>query len=181
MNIADDPTQVSGGGSWREQDVIRRIPIIVTGAAPALLRLSAHALLHLSCRPGSARHAAGSGTFAKWNYSISQAEASYPSWRQACRSTRRSCFLSFGLLLLAGLLAGSHTESNIESSKDCIVISPPLQATTSARCMRRSSAAVAWRSSTGSPTGRTCSPSCSRCTRWDSIVCNLLLLRLEYF
>lgn len=31
MNICDAPTQVSGGGTWREQDFIRRIPIIVTG------------------------------------------------------------------------------------------------------------------------------------------------------
>jgi hypothetical protein len=31
MNIADDPTQVSGGGSWRQGDIIRRIPIILTG------------------------------------------------------------------------------------------------------------------------------------------------------
>lgn len=31
MNIADNPTQVSGGGAWREQDTLRRIPIILTG------------------------------------------------------------------------------------------------------------------------------------------------------
>lgn len=31
MNIADDPTQVSGGGTWRVNDTLRRIPIILTG------------------------------------------------------------------------------------------------------------------------------------------------------
>lgn len=31
MNICDDPTRVSTGQNWREQDVIRRVPIIVTG------------------------------------------------------------------------------------------------------------------------------------------------------
>lgn len=31
MNICDDPTRVAGGGNWREMDIIRRIPIIVTG------------------------------------------------------------------------------------------------------------------------------------------------------
>ncbi|MEW5300161.1 MAG: hypothetical protein WDW36_003110 [Sanguina aurantia] len=31
MNICDDPTRVSTGQNWREQDIIRRVPIIVTG------------------------------------------------------------------------------------------------------------------------------------------------------
>jgi len=32
MNICDSPTRVSIAQGWRENDVIQRIPIIVTGA-----------------------------------------------------------------------------------------------------------------------------------------------------
>jgi hypothetical protein len=31
MNICDDPNRVSIGAGWRENDTIRRVPIIVTG------------------------------------------------------------------------------------------------------------------------------------------------------
>lgn len=31
MNICDNPTRVSVGQGWMENDVIRRVPIIVTG------------------------------------------------------------------------------------------------------------------------------------------------------
>jgi len=31
MNICDNPTRVAGAGNWREGDIIRRVPIIVTG------------------------------------------------------------------------------------------------------------------------------------------------------
>lgn len=31
MNICDDPNRVSAGQDWREQEYLRRIPIIVTG------------------------------------------------------------------------------------------------------------------------------------------------------
>lgn len=31
MNICDDPNRVSVGAGWRENDTIRRVPIIVTG------------------------------------------------------------------------------------------------------------------------------------------------------
>ena len=39
MNIADDPTQVSGGGTWRVNDTLRRIPIILTGEPLSILHL----------------------------------------------------------------------------------------------------------------------------------------------
>jgi len=35
MNICDDPNRVSIGAGWRENDTIRRVPIIVTGNTTA--------------------------------------------------------------------------------------------------------------------------------------------------
>lgn len=31
MNLCDNPTRVSVGQEWRESDVVKRVPIIVTG------------------------------------------------------------------------------------------------------------------------------------------------------
>lgn len=36
MNLCDDPGRVSDGGAWRENDTLRRIPIIVTGVAESV-------------------------------------------------------------------------------------------------------------------------------------------------
>ncbi len=31
MNLCDNPTRVSVGQAWREADIVKRVPIIVTG------------------------------------------------------------------------------------------------------------------------------------------------------
>jgi hypothetical protein len=40
MNICDDPNRVSVGAGWRENDTIRRVPIIVTGACGPVGKIS---------------------------------------------------------------------------------------------------------------------------------------------
>lgn len=61
MNLCDNPNQVSIGNTWRENDTIRRIPIIVTGqprrssqlgiqtAAPPFLTYQLESIYYTRC------------------------------------------------------------------------------------------------------------------------------------
>jgi hypothetical protein len=170
MNIADSPTNVQLPGVYKNEE-IPRVPIICTGALVLVVAVAVAVAVCAFVR-ACVRVFAG---FA----AVLRCSAVLPCWGAVRRASWSTPTQQVGRQLqLCGPPAGGGARApGLAAAAPTTPPPPPppqthkhaLQATTSARCMRRSSATGAWRSTTGTPHARTasaCAWASSRRTRW---------------